>query len=340
MKENVRNIQPEDFFACQTPEEKIKFLLQYAILAPSTHNSQPWLFKVEEETLTIYPDKKLVLPEADQKGRDLYISLGCCLENFLIASDFFKLPINVTYEYENNVIVLRAKTTSHFNSEGFGDDVKNLFEAIQGRYTARGKFRRKSIPQEVVTELQKQNVYSNIRIHFVTDEKRIEQLALLTAEGVKHAYKKKSFREEMSRWFNPNYSDKRQGLPGYALGMPILLSTIFPILVKYFDIGPLVAKLNFASILTAPMVAVITTDEDNPHAWINAGRLCQRNMLYLHSQRIRSSIFVAAVEMGELYRKVQKIIGTKEVPIFLFCAGYMESVQKLTMRQSLESKIL
>ena len=31
--------------------EKLKFLLRYAILAPSTHNSQPWLFHIRGDEI-------------------------------------------------------------------------------------------------------------------------------------------------------------------------------------------------------------------------------------------------------------------------------------------------
>jgi nitroreductase len=30
-----------------SPAEKLKFLLQYAVLAPSSHNTQPWLFRIQ-----------------------------------------------------------------------------------------------------------------------------------------------------------------------------------------------------------------------------------------------------------------------------------------------------
>ena len=34
--------------------EQMKFLLNYAILAPSSHNTQPWLFKIIDDTQLNY----------------------------------------------------------------------------------------------------------------------------------------------------------------------------------------------------------------------------------------------------------------------------------------------
>jgi nitroreductase len=36
-----------DFPIAGTPAEQLRFLLHYAVLAPSGHNSQPWLFKID-----------------------------------------------------------------------------------------------------------------------------------------------------------------------------------------------------------------------------------------------------------------------------------------------------
>jgi nitroreductase len=39
------NIAENQFPKEGTRNEQLKFLLNYAILAPSSHNTQPWLFK-------------------------------------------------------------------------------------------------------------------------------------------------------------------------------------------------------------------------------------------------------------------------------------------------------
>lgn len=55
----------------------IKTLLAYAIKAPSGHNTQPWKFRVEGNTITISPDFSRRLPIVDPDDHALFISLGC-----------------------------------------------------------------------------------------------------------------------------------------------------------------------------------------------------------------------------------------------------------------------
>ena len=98
----IRNINRDEFYKFSLPEDRIKFLLRYAILAPSTHNSQPWLLKIKKGSCQIYlnPSKRIV--EADPIERDLYISFGCFLENLVIAGNYFGVFDRVEYFDKRN----------------------------------------------------------------------------------------------------------------------------------------------------------------------------------------------------------------------------------------------
>ena len=63
-----------------TIEEQIVYLLRYAILAPSSHNSQPWRFSVVQNTVELRPDPPPWLRGAGSDNRKHDISLGCELD--------------------------------------------------------------------------------------------------------------------------------------------------------------------------------------------------------------------------------------------------------------------
>jgi len=50
-------IKEHDFPRDGDSAEKLKFLLRYAILAPSSHNTQPWKFSVGKDEIRIFVDK-------------------------------------------------------------------------------------------------------------------------------------------------------------------------------------------------------------------------------------------------------------------------------------------
>ena len=59
-----------------TNDEKLMSILRHAVLAPSSHNSQPWRFEVVDGALNLYADRARALPVVDPDDRELVISCG------------------------------------------------------------------------------------------------------------------------------------------------------------------------------------------------------------------------------------------------------------------------
>jgi nitroreductase len=55
------NISETPLPAANQPTEQLRFLLLYAILAPSTRNTHPWLFKIRGDALELYADESEAL---------------------------------------------------------------------------------------------------------------------------------------------------------------------------------------------------------------------------------------------------------------------------------------
>ena len=61
--------------------------LAYAILAPSSHNRQPWMFElIGEDRIDVYCDLDRRLPETDPFDRQITVSFGCMLELLSLAA--------------------------------------------------------------------------------------------------------------------------------------------------------------------------------------------------------------------------------------------------------------
>ena len=50
------------------------FMVEYAIKAPSGHNTQPWLFRINENSIEIHPNFDMALPVVDFDNRELFIN--------------------------------------------------------------------------------------------------------------------------------------------------------------------------------------------------------------------------------------------------------------------------
>ena len=63
-----------------------RIALAYAITAPNPHNLQPWLADLREpQAITVYTDRKRVLPQTDPFGRQILVGHGAFLELLVMA---------------------------------------------------------------------------------------------------------------------------------------------------------------------------------------------------------------------------------------------------------------
>ncbi len=329
------DINEQEFFALTSLPEKIRFLLRYAILAPSTHNSQPWLFHVTDQSCIVSYNPKLALPQADPLGRDLFISLGCAIENLCIAARYFNMFERIEYASGSDTTVAEIFFSPGTSAPNLQEE--QLFRAIRTRVNARGLFTSEPLSEEVLAHAPRS---PHATTHYVVDSKKILQLANLTKRGIRLAYTSTDFRKEMSAWMHSSFSSAREGLLGYSLKMPALLSLVIPTLVRYFDISPLLAMLNYKSFTSAPTVCVITASDNTRLSWLQTGHLAERLMLWFNAHGVNTSIFMASIEIGNFAQHVQEIIDTKETPQFLFCIGYMDEKQVHSPRHPLSDKIL
>ena len=61
-------------------------LVRAAILAANPHNSQPWRFRVTENTIDVFADPGRNIGAIDPFLREMTMGIGCALENLLIAA--------------------------------------------------------------------------------------------------------------------------------------------------------------------------------------------------------------------------------------------------------------
>lgn len=337
---NIREIDNKTFVLNRNPKDKIHLLLRYAILAPSTHNTQPWLFKIGKDYCDIFFDKSKKLPHTDKKNRNLYISLGCLIENLAIASKRFNV-------YRKEEIILKdnhiARIYFDFSDKKIKVNNKFLYllEAIPLRQNRRGIFESKKVQDSLYLYLKKiAKEYSHTSAQIITDKIQRNQIVHLTVRGMQLASKDLNFRKELATWINSNISSKKEGMPGYVFKLPLLPSLIFPFLLKIFNLGKINGKLIQKNMESASAICVITTKDDDKNAWLQAGRLAERLLLEIQAQKAHTTINVAAIEVEQLRGELQHVFDTKEHPHFLFTIGYMKGLQKSTPRVNVIDKII
>lgn len=130
------NVSESDFPATSPMAERLRFLIRYAILAPSSHNSQPWHFRIAKDRIDVFMDQSRWLKVADKDQRELHISVGCALENLLIAARHFDLAPSTDY-LPHPANPMHAATVRV--SEASPSTPNDLFPMIVVRHTNHGE---------------------------------------------------------------------------------------------------------------------------------------------------------------------------------------------------------
>lgn len=152
------NISETDFPAKDSSHEKLKFMLHYAILAPSNHNTHPWLFKIVDNVLELYADRTRALPMVDPDGRPLIISCGAALYHLQLAMHYFGYTDRVEFfpKQDNTDLIARITATDVHNKaeDQPKDEYSSLFYAITKRRTNRSPFEQRKLSDDLLYALR------------------------------------------------------------------------------------------------------------------------------------------------------------------------------------------
>lgn len=304
-----------------TLNEQIACLLAYAVRAPSTHNTQPWLFQLEGNDVLIFRDHSRRLPEGDPTGRYMLISIGALIEHLIIAAKYFDMfeGIAIGDLSARDGVVARITLRS---SRGNNDVFAPIFRAIAARYNARGPSLDRQIPDTLLDQIVGGYAGGGLHSFVLRHDTEKKFFAELTARGMRHVHARPAFRRELANWIRSNYSKTPDGIPGYAMLAPDLLSLALPWLIGTLNCGSILAKLNRKSILSAPTVIVFATKDDTPQAWLSVGRRFAEVALLAATDGASASVFVASIEVPELREELRHYLRTDLFPQFTFTLGY------------------
>ena len=127
-------IDDSEFYELGSFDDRMRFLLRYAVLAPSTRNTQPWVFLITKGGVEVYADYTRRLRAADRGGRELFMSVGAAIANFRVAAAHFGFDTKVLH---NRRPEERTPVASISVCETCAPDgaLASLFRAIPKRHT-------------------------------------------------------------------------------------------------------------------------------------------------------------------------------------------------------------
>lgn len=338
-------------------------LVRTAILSANAHNTQPWAFRVSGGGIDVYADTTRNLGAFDPYLREMYISLGCAIENMCIAAPASSLTAEVRMTAGNLGIGTAQDALEQAASVSLSPGSDLVFEdydMLPRRSTHRGAYEAAHLLSEQATEEMRRlaAMDSDVRLFLFQNSPEHEQLGRLIIEATQEIILDEEMSRDSHRWFRMDWrslQEHRDGVTMDAFGLPPLinaLAKIAPALSRERSDEIWAQATRDTHVGTAPLLGMIALHElyGRPQN-LTAGRLWQR----LHLWATRNGISVQPLnqpvelvdrqkQLGQdptAARALSEVTGDPDWrPTFVFRAGYALEPARLSPRRPIEDVVV
>lgn len=310
-----------------TDAEKLRFLVRYAILAPSGHNTQPWRFRLKDEvggaSLELWTDQSRALPVVDPDDRALVISCGAALFHLRLAARRFGSAGSVRRlpdPAEGGLLACVDLGGPHVPTP----EEEALFAAIPERRTTRRPFESEPLPQPLLDALVDAAEMEGAWLAVETELEQKAKLASLVEEGDRIQMADPAFRDELAEWIRRRGGSTGDGLTSYAFGVPKVLdiaTPVFAAVLRHLDLGEGQGEKDRELAEVAPALLVLGTDGEGRESWLRAGEALARVLLRAQAEGVVAAFFNQPIEVPTLRSRLRAIIGPEGYPQILLRVG-------------------
>ncbi|MER2555062.1 MAG: Tat pathway signal protein [Thauera sp.] len=314
----------------------LRELVRYATLAPSSHNTQCWRFRLEERRVSIAPDYGRRCPVVDPDDHHLFVSLGCAAENLVQAGRAMGLRAEPEF-------VPGAGETVHIALKPAAVERTPLFEAIPRRQSTRTEFDARPLALDELKLLEAAGTGKGVLVQLLTEARAMEEVLGFVVEGNTAQMRDPAFVRELKHWIRFNGGEAARlgdGLFSGASGNPSVPGWFGRLMFDAFFKEQAENDKYARHVRSAAGIAVFVSEVDDKAHWIKAGRCFQRFALQATAMGVRTAHLNQPVELVSLRPAFARFLGiTGGRPDLVIRFGRGPEMPR-SLRRPLESVLL
>lgn len=311
------NLNIDTFLRSSSRGEQIEFIAKCGLLAPSTHNTQPWEFTLDGDSVGIYSSKGRLLPVADKEGNLLAVSMGACVESMVISA--LSAGYSTTVTLEPHLQAGDRYATLMFQKSITPPEPPDILHALLSRRTNRSIYSKVPIKSSLLAELTSTDFPSLVSALAFSDKSDKSTIADVLLSARELLFDNPKFRREMARYKRTNLTSQFTGMPGFTMGFSLLPSLIAPLVIKYVNV---IRKIRKHEVLlltedTPTLMFICTKTQSREDAFL-AGRTYLRMTVIAEQHGVATAISAVPRESPLL----QTALRTSLYPQLMVRIGY------------------
>ena len=271
-------------------------LIRYATLAASSHNTQPWKFRIQKDQVTILPDFSRRCPVVDPDDSHLFKSLGCAAENLVLAAAAQGFSTEIQFDSGENSIDV-------FLTRDAAAGATDLYRAIPKRQCVKAAYDGNPIGMTELGKLENAGKGPSVRTVILSSDAEKNAVIDYVTRGNIAQLTDRAFRKELIDWirFNPvEAMRKGDGLAGRTSGQPALPTWLAKLIIGLVLTPKAQAQTDATHIRSSAGIAVFVSSRDDKPAWVEIGRAYERFALQATALNVRAAFINQPIEVSEL----------------------------------------
>lgn len=314
----------------------LRELVRYATLAPSSHNTQCWKFRVQERSITIEADLARRCPVVDPDDHHLFVSLGCAAENLAQAALANGLQANASFDPSGaGAVALSLEATKARAS--------SLFQAIPERQCTRGDYDGQSLSTEELRRLEQAGSGKGVRVLLLTERPAMEKVLEYVVAGNTAQVNDPAFVEELQAWIRFGHEEAVRtgdGLFSGSTGNPAMPRWLGSRMMGLFFTPKSENERYARQIRNSGGIAVFVSDISDKAHWVEAGRCYERFALQATALGIRNALLNQPVEVGAIRPQFAAALGLGNLRPDLVLRFGRGPTLPLSMRRPVQSVLV
>ncbi|MTD53419.1 Acg family FMN-binding oxidoreductase [Amycolatopsis pithecellobii] len=275
--------------------------------APSVHNSQPWVLRLQAGGVELFERPEVRLPRHDPSGRDRLISCGAALTNLRLAVRAlgWEVKLSLFPQADQRDLLARVVATER----GQADETEvNQYAAIFQRRSYRAPFALRPVPPVDVRELLRADVTDGTSVQ-VVGRGDGRALAGLLGHAALIFRGDRAYQRELQAW-SDQFREPLPEEPTLPWGGLVRPHTHVP------DVLTLTARLQQECLL------IVLADDDSRRDHLLAGRALQEVWLAAVVRGLVASVLTQPLRLPEVRAELIERLELPGHPQAILRVGY------------------